>query len=205
MAQTTKGMRGILSHPLLYTAFQNLMGAKRIRRRFVRDFVLPEKGYNILDIGCGPADILSNLPKVNYWGMDVSQAYIKQAKERYGSRGYFLCQTINKTSLSEFPRFDIVMGLGVLHHLDDAEVEELLSLVQQALRPGGRFVSFDPCLVEGQSPIARYLITHDRGMNVRQEEQYKRLVSPWFKHVRGEIKHQLWVPYTHYMMACHKS
>lgn len=204
MGQTTTGIRGVLSHPKLYTIFQNLMGAKKIRRKFVRDFVCPVEDCNILDIGCGPADILAELPKVNYWGMDVCEAYITQAKEKFGTKGHFICNNLTQASLAKLPDFDIVMGLGVLHHLDDEYAAELLSIVQHSLKPGGRFVSFDPCIVDGQNAIARFIIMHDRGLNVRMENQYKKIVSPFFQRIRGEVRHQSWIPYTHYMMECHK-
>lgn len=205
MGQITKGIRGILSHPTLYCAFQNLMGARNIRRRFVEDFVRPFAGATILDIGCGPADILCELSEVDYWGIDPSKAYIQRAKRQYPHRGHFSCQTLTKTSLEKMPRFDIVMGLGVLHHLDDTYAAQLLALIRQALTTGGRFVSFDPCLVPGQNPIARFLIQHDRGLNVRREPQYRELVAPFFLRTRGEVRHQALLPYTHFMMECHTS
>lgn len=204
MGQVTKGLHAVLSYPLFYIAFQNLMGAKKIRRRFVRDFVCPAHGSTILDIGCGPADILTDLPQVRYWGIDMSKSYIRQAKKRFGDKGHFLCQPLHSTTLAGFPDFDIIMALGVLHHLDDAYAEKMLAVIQNSLKPGGRFVSFDPCLVAGQNKIARFLVQHDRGQNVRESHQYRQLVSPFFQSVRGEVRHQLWIPYTHFMMECHK-
>lgn len=62
--------------------------------------------------------------------------------------------------------FDIVLASGLLHHLDDEAVGELMQLVRLALRAGGRFAAIDPVMVSGQNRIARALIERDRGLNV---------------------------------------
>lgn len=202
MGQITSGFRAILSHPAVYGAFQNLMGARQKRREFVRDFVRPEAGYAVLDFGCGPAAILDCLPLVRYWGFDISRAYIQQATSRFGDRGHFSCKALEPADLEHLPRFDIALAIGVLHHLDDAQATELLRLAHQALRPGGRFVSLDPTLVAGQNRIARLLVRYDRGQNVREPEHYRALAAPFFPQVRSEVRHQSWIPYTHFMMEC---
>ena len=164
MGQTTNGMRAILSSPIVYNALQNLMGANQLRKNLVSEFIKPTPGCRILDLGCGTAEILNYLPEnIEYWGYDISQDYIEAAKERYGKRGNFQCGILNNSDLSFFPKFDRVLSLGVLHHLSDDEVKGFLSLSRNALDAGGRFVSFDPCLAAGQNPIARFLISKDRG------------------------------------------
>ena len=79
MAQVTYGVRAILSYPLIYSAFQSLTGAHQGRKSFISDFVKPMAGMSILDIGCGPAEILDYLPAVDYWGFDISEEYINHA------------------------------------------------------------------------------------------------------------------------------
>ena len=123
----------------------------------------------ILDIGCGPADIMECLPEVEYYGFDASQEYIADAKRRWGSRGEFTCATVNAQTLQQRD-FDIVMAIGVLHHLDDQEAGALFDLARSVLRQGCRLVTLDPVFVRGQSPIARYIISRDRGEYVRSKE-----------------------------------
>ena len=81
MSQITHGVRAILSHPLVYSTLQSLMGAHSSRKSFVGNYVKPFPGMRILDIGCGPADILAYLPQVSYSGFDISQDYIDQARK----------------------------------------------------------------------------------------------------------------------------
>lgn len=204
MGQITYGLRAILSSPTIYSAFQVIMGAHHGRVTFVADFVRPQPNINILDIGCGPAEILDYLPKVNYWGFDVSAPYIARATSRYGSRGHFFRKELNAEDLVDLPSFDIVMAIGLLHHLDDEAAVVLLNLAHDALKPGGRLVTIDPCLASGQNPIAEYLVLHDRGRNVRAREGYELLVSGVFLERRVEVRHRTWIPYTHCIMECTK-
>lgn len=200
MAQITSGLRALLSAPRLYSGFQALMGARRFRARFVSEFVRPAAGMNVLDIGCGPADILSHLDGVNYWGFDISPAYIARAKARFGDRGSFRCKRLSLEDLQALPSFDVVLAIGVLHHLDDEQALELLTTARRALKVGGRLLTVDPCFVPGQNPVAKFIIEHDRGQNVRGEHAYEALMTRVFESPSVEVRDQAWVPYTHCYM-----
>lgn len=200
MPQVTSGIRALLSSPRLYSGFQALMGARRFRDRFVTEFVRPSVGMNILDIGCGPADILAHLEGVNYWGFDISRTYIERAAARFGRRGSFRCKVLSGGDLRTLPPFDLVLAIGVIHHLDDDQALELLALARRALRIGGRVLTVDPCLEPRQNPIARFIITHDRGQNVRNRHAYEALLTRVFESPRVQVRHQAWVPYTHCYM-----
>lgn len=203
MSQITSGIRSVLSLPFVYNASQNIMGAHQIRHDMVGNFIRPVAGNRILDIGCGTAEILSYLPSdTEYWGFDISQKYIQAAKSRYGSRGHFRCGQLDRAELEKLPRFDTVLVFGVLHHLNDDVVMNLFELARDALTEGGRVITIDPCLATGQNPVARYLILHDRGQNVRGEEGYRDLAKQVFPKVAGTLRHRNWIPYTHWIMEC---
>lgn len=196
-------MRALLARPALYDALQALLGAERGRAHFVASFVRPQPGDRVLDVGCGTARILDHLPAgAQYWGYDISEPYIDAARERYGARGKFFCRPLDERELAGLPKFDIVLATGVLHHLDDAAASGFLRLARSALADGGRFVSIDPCLAPGQSPLARLLITRDRGEHVRDERGYRVLAEPVFARVQASVRHRRWIPYTHCFMEC---
>ena len=205
MAQITNGIRSILNNPSIYSLSQNLFGAAKVRTDFVANFVRPQSGAHVLDIGCGTAEILDYLPGVNYWGFDINQEYIGQARKKYGNTGHFFCKEFALDDLESLPRFDIALAIGVLHHLNDITVSILLDLVDRALKPGGRFVTLDPCFEVGQNLIARLLISWDRGQNVRTREGYSKLVSSVFPQNLVEVRHKTGVPYTHCFTECTKS
>lgn len=202
MAQITHGLRAILGHPLVYSTFQTLMGAKRGRTLLSTEFIRAQQGINVLDIGCGPAEILDYLPAVNYWGFDISESYIQQATVRYGTKGKFNCKILTQDDLQDLPRFDLVLAIGLLHHLDEEAATVLLNIAHNALKVGGRLVTVDPCFEEGQNPLARYLILKDRGQNVRTRDNYAKLISNVFTDYRLEVRHKAWIPYTHCYIEC---
>lgn len=205
MSQITSGIRSMLSHPAVYDVLQNILGAKRTRRDLVDTFVKPSAQSRILDIGCGTAEILAYLPEtISYWGYDISNEYIDAAKSRFGKRGHFFCGELDRHALSYLPKFDVILAIGVLHHLDDNVAEQLFSLIGDALQDGGRLITIDPCFAEGQNPLAKYLIRRDRGQNVRDMNGYHSLANKNFRQVHGTLRHRNWIPYTHWIMECSK-
>lgn len=197
MSQITHGIRAILTSPFVYSTFQKLMGAEQIRSWLTENVIKPQQGMNVLDIGCGPADILEQLGKVNYWGYDISEQYIQQAKQRFGHRGNFFCKLFTKEDLNTLPKMDIIIMVGVLHHLEDSEAHHLIQLLCMLLKDGGRLITLDACYINGQNKVARFLISKDRGQNVRNQEGYLALMQDGFSYVSSQIRHQTWIPYTH--------
>lgn len=203
MTQITTGIRSILSHPMVYEAFQNIMGAKEGRARIVRDWVRPFAGMRVLDLGCGTAEILSALPRdVTYVGYDMSADYIAAAEKKFAGRGMFHCRLLEQTEVATLEKFDLVMGIGVLHHLDDGIAQQFMAIAKAALKPDGRVFTLDPCYAAGQNLIARFLISKDRGQHVREAAGYQAITQGLFSRVDGQLTHQAWIPYTHWNMEC---
>jgi SAM-dependent methyltransferase len=205
MSQITSGIRSLLSNPAIYDGFQNLMGARKRRAELAELFIRPFSGMKILDIGCGTARILDFLPNsVEYHGFDLSQEYINQAISSYPQRGIFKCELVEESTFQTSQDFDLVLAVGVLHHLDDKSTLSLFQLASSVLKVGGRLVTLDPCFDDFQNPIARFLVGRDRGQNVRTGDQYLKLSSQVFKKINGSVKHRKWIPYTHWVMECTK-
>lgn len=202
MAQVTTGWRKALAMPFAYRAAMRLLGGRCSRPDFVRVYIQPEPGMRILDLGCGPAAILEYLPETtHYVGVDMSRKYIDDARAKYGDRGVFHCLPLNEVVKVGQADFDMVLGLGLLHHLDDAQAQYFFSIAASMLRNGGRCLTLDPCFVQGQHPVARFLISKDRGQNVRTVEQYVELGRTSFRCIDQFIRHDLLrVPYTHFIM-----
>lgn len=204
MAQITSGIRAILSSPKIYNFFQNIMGAQKARVEFAQEYIRAQPGNHILDLGCGTAEILAFLPDVHYVGFDISEAYVAAARARFGKKGVFECRKLGEAEVLELQKFDIVLVLGVLHHLEDNAARALLRTAHAALRTQGRLVTIDPCHVKGQNMLARILINLDRGKNVRSLDGYTALAKSVFHDTRADIRHRSWIPYTHCIMECTK-
>src|SRR5262249_60326846 len=101
-------------------------------------------------------------------------AAARAARRRFGGRAEFHCARAGEKSLEGQAEFDIVLALGILHHLDDPEALHLFRLAKQVLEPAGRLFTLDGCYVPNQSRVARWLLSKDRGKNVRTADEYMR-------------------------------
>ncbi len=195
--------RRVLALPAAYRAFQGLLGARRARRRFLADWTRPRSGQRALEVGCGPGDLLAELPAgVDFVGLDLEPVYLRAAERRWGGRGRFLCARAGDAAERlRGERFDLVLALFLLHHLDDGEARRLISAAYELLAPGGVLATIDPVRVAGQHPVARWLIDRDRGRYVRSPDSYRALVEERFGAVETAIRGDLLrLPYSHLLM-----
>jgi SAM-dependent methyltransferase len=109
---------------------------------FVGTHVRPREGDVIIDIGCGPGEVLDYIPTGRYVGLDVNPDYIHEARARYDQRGEFHAVSLEDSALPEYHgAADLVTAIGVLHHLDDAAARHCVVVANTLLKPGGRFVT----------------------------------------------------------------
>ncbi|MDP3788900.1 MAG: cobalamin-dependent protein, partial [Candidatus Omnitrophota bacterium] len=194
--------------PSAYMMFQGILGTNRARRLCIEEYVKPLPGKRILDVGCGPAYVAGLMEGVIYVGLDTDARRIEYAKRMYGSRGTFYCQELDDSAVSRFKPFDITIMFGLLHHLDDKTLLELLKRVKRLLVPGGKVVTLDGCYRPGQSFITKKLLDEDQGRYVRTKEQYISLARQVFDSVDAHIHDNLaFIPYTYIMMelSCNKA
>lgn len=108
---------------------------------FVRLSGLP-KGARIADLGCGSGVFSGALWRRGYncTGVDISPALIRIAKEKYPGIE-FIEGDVEQLPLAD-ASFDGVLLAGVLHHF--TAHAQCAAEVMRILRPGGKFVAFDP-------------------------------------------------------------
>ena len=88
--QSNSGLLRWLKVPFLYNLFQDAIGGNALRRNFIQSHVRARPGDKLIDIGCGPAQILPWLPDVEYLGFDINRDYIASAQRTHGDKGTFL-------------------------------------------------------------------------------------------------------------------
>lgn len=205
MTQTTTGWRAAFSVPTVYRWAQRQIGSPESRRRLVDQYLPHDSGDRILDIGCGTGDLSQFFDDCKYVGYDMSEAYIASACERYGDAGEFHVGRVGQGGTGD-GEFDLAVAKGVLHHLDDDQAQDLFAEAWAALSPNGALVTIDPCFVPEQSAIARFIISRDRGNNVRSPDEYERIARLTFTNIRVDVRHDLLrLPYTHAILTCRRS
>jgi len=196
-------IRNALSRASIYDLFSNILAPRKTYSILSEEYIRPKKGDKILDIGCGISRILDFLPNVEYLGLDMNSAYIATAIKKYGNRGTFVCEKINKELVKRFSDYNIILALGILHHLDDLEAYQLFAIAKNALKPGGRLITFDGCYIKGQSKFTRYLLSKDRGKYVRTRDEYIALASRIFTSIEEYHRSDLLsVTYNHIIIEC---
>ena len=205
--QDNSGLQAILQIPIVYDLFQELVGGNAARRTFVKDIIRAKPGDKIVDIGCGPAKMIEWLPKVEYIGIDVSEAYITAARSKYGTKGTFIIG--DTASLEHDERLkgaDIVLCSALLHHLDDNEAIHLMHFTHRILKKSGRLVTGDPCWIPNQGFISRWIVSMDRGKNVRTESGYREIAAAAFPHIKTTLLlNSLRIPSPGVAMECSPS
>jgi SAM-dependent methyltransferase len=197
-----EAVRSVLSRSWAYQSFWHAIGGDERNRVLLREYIRPSPGDRVLDIGCGPGTMVPYLPDTEYVGFDVSAEYIERARSRF-PQARFLCQGVGEYDLLEPNYFDIVLGLGVLHHLDDSEALALFQTAHDAMKPGGRLITIDGVWTDDQSHVVKYLLSRDRGRFVRREARYRELASRVFSNIEASVRHDLLrIPYTMLILTC---
>lgn len=99
-------------------------------------------GSRIIDIGCGSGVFTQLLREAGYHvvGLDISPKLIERGKNIYPGLELIVGDAENLPFANE--TFDGVLLSGIVHHFPDPQ--QLAAETYRVLRPGGRFMAFDP-------------------------------------------------------------
>lgn len=177
-ALVTRALRRALSAPVgrarAYSLLQRSVGRDRLLRRFVTEALALRPGDRVLDVGCGPADLLALLPpSVRYTGIEPHAPYLAGARRRHGPGADLRGQRVEELPPAE--RFERVLLTGVLHHLADPQASSLLAACAARRTPGGALVVLEPCPRAGRGWLEQQLYAIDRGRFMRPEEELRAL------------------------------
>jgi SAM-dependent methyltransferase len=105
------------------------------------------EGKSVLDFGCGMGEEAMYFAKLGakVTAIDISQQGIEITKKRAAFNGLTdrVTALVMQATPTEFPpeSFDVVHGLGILHHLD---LDKGLQEVKRVLKPGGVGIFLEP-------------------------------------------------------------
>jgi SAM-dependent methyltransferase len=204
--ESHSGLLRWLKVPFLYDTFQGAVGGNAFRRKLIQNHVRAKLGDKVIDIGCGPARALQCLPEVEYLGLDINPQYIASARRTHASKGTFVVgDTQSLQGDLRFKDADIVIAIAVLHHLQDEDAVQCIRFAYDALKSGGRFISHDPCWISNQGAFSKYIMSHDRGRNIRTDQQYCQLAAKFFTNIDAWVDTKpMRIPYVTVVLECKK-
>ena len=204
MSQRTNSFYNFINSPLTYMLIQKIMSGTAFRKKIIKKNI-PNKDIKVLDIGCGPAEILNYIPNSVYYGYDIDKRSINYARNHFKNLNHhFFCKKFTEKEIRKLPKFDYVILFGILHHLRNEEVKKILQLCKKVMNKNATLLTEDSIFIKNQNLIARFLINKDRGLCVRKKKEYIGLIKKSFKQVSSKIIHQKLVPYTWFTMTCKK-
>lgn len=184
-------LRRVLEIPVVYAWFQKLIAKENGREWFFKKYISDTSGKKILDLGCGTADILDCIRDEKlYVGIDNNKQYIEANKKRFANRKTcrFYYTDLNAYSEKTTQKFDVVLMIGVMHHIDDNAVNDAMASIKRIIADGGVFVSLDACYTKGMNPIARLICMLDRGRYVRSADDFISTQEKYWTNVKYEIR-----------------
>jgi SAM-dependent methyltransferase len=133
------------------------------------------QGRRTLDLGCGPGAFARLFAGEDYVGVDLNARYIAHARRH--CPGTFLEGDARKVDLPP-GRFDQVLIFGLLHHLPDEAVRDVLRETFRLLAPGGRALAIEDIpSVSRLNLVGRLVHAAENGEHIRPAEEYRRLYA----------------------------
>jgi SAM-dependent methyltransferase len=117
-----------------------------VENHFILSRMGPLRGVNLLDVGCGLGEsaVYFAMQGAEVTAADLSPAMVKTASELARHHGVSIRGVVGPAESLDVPddHFDLVYAANTLHHVADRRAT--LERIHRALRPGGRFFSWDP-------------------------------------------------------------
>lgn len=130
----------------LYDPFVKFFFKKAYKKMVLA--ISPKPNQNILDIGCGPGNLIIALkkfePSIHVTGIDIDIKILKVAEKKLKKEN--IQAQIVQASATHLPltdNFDIVTSTLMFHHLDRGQKIKMLHEVMRILKTNGRFFLYD--------------------------------------------------------------
>lgn len=208
MKEIRSGLLKVLEIHWVYDLFQDLVGANKWRSNWINEKVNPFLSPNsmVLDVGCGTGEIILYLsPVKKYLGVDRNAGYINKALNRFINKNIsFKCLDLNddKSKVELNGEWDAILMVGLLHHMSDEEGENLIKVLTKLMNRNTTLFILEPIYTDKQSKVSRYIVSKDRGRNVRELSGYLSLLQG-FSEIKYEVDlHPIRIPYAGVMFQC---
>ena len=134
--------------------------------------LLPPELQSLLDIGCGSGALYQRmgLDKLNYIGIDLSQAMVKKFKEDHPQADVRLCDI---RDFATDQNFDVIFSHGVLQNISPVEFDTMLATTKKLLTPTG-------CIIHAG-------VLWDRGRRIVESGVLQETPLPFYKRAANTL------------------
>jgi SAM-dependent methyltransferase len=174
--------------------------ADMIRKHFPKD-----KAARIIDLGCGPGQVLQVAQELGYTGLEGLDVSAEQVARAHAAGLSFVRQGDLMPSLQSMPEgsYEVVVSYDVLEHFTKDELMAFIDEVRRILKPGGRWIIHVP---NGNSPFAGMIrygdFTHELAFTPRSLQQLMKATgfssvecyedAPIPRHLRSAVRWAAW-------------
>ncbi|MBS3096729.1 class I SAM-dependent methyltransferase [Candidatus Woesearchaeota archaeon] len=169
-------------NPRFFLIFRNKLQNNLIsEKNVIRKRIKLNKNSKMLDFGCGTGDFCLLFDMSQYTGVDIDDKFIEFNKSRF--KGYNFIKVEEGKSLPfRGSYFDKILVFGVLHHISDNSIKQILMELNRVLSDSGEVLLYDQLPSDEQKKFfAKVLVKFDRGKFLRGSEQLKILLKNHFK------------------------
>lgn len=136
-----------------------------------------EAAFRVLDLGAGTglfsAMLLERFPQASLHLVDASAGMLDQARERFHGNTSIRFSVADMADGDLGGPWDVIVSALAIHHLEDADKQDLFARIVTALRPGGLFVNAEQVLgptPEAEARYVRFWHADIRALGVSEEE-----------------------------------
>lgn len=156
-------------------------------KKIINKEIKAKKNIDVLDVGCGTGIISPLFSQSNYIGIDIDRRLIDFAKRKYR----YSFQVMSSEEIS-FPKnsFDLVLVVGVIHHLSDKGSNRTLAEMKKVLKSNGKILMIEAIPpMDSHNYLGRLIRSLDEGHNIRKLEEYSSMFKKYFR-VNKEYKNR---------------
>lgn len=144
-------------------------------KKIIKKEILRSDKLSVVDLGCGTGALAKLFDCKKYLGFDIDKKAILRAREKFPE---YTFQFGDATTIAIKDRFDIILVVGVLHHLRNEEVKKTALKINSLLDKNGRAL-----IIEATQPVSSFNIFGkvlrklDKGSFVRSVDEYAKLLK----------------------------
>ena len=195
-----KKLADVFENATFYKLFQFLVIPQKSRKYIENNIISVSGVESVLDFGCGVGYHAEYFEFAEYLGIEPLESCVAKANQLFAKKGTtFKVGDHNTLKNINDESFDLIIAIGVLHHIEDEIVDLFIGEAKRLLKPGGRLTTFDPVIHSDQTFPSKWVVSQDRGRYVRRPEEYSEFFKTHFDENISSKVHSglLRIPYDH--------